>query len=165
METTPVTTMTGAAASPTVLDALDEALVGLRRAQQHPAFRHRLLEGLSHDVELGTLRLLRAVQRDEDDPTIGKVAEVLVIDPSTASRVVDRAVTADFLRRRPCAQDGRRSRLQLTPAGEKLLEDVNRRRREVLAEVTSSWNPVDVRQLVVLLRTLVTELDGLESST
>ena len=156
-------TSTTTAASPsTMLDGLDDVLMGLRSAQQRPGYRRRLLEGLGHDVELATLRLLRAVQRDGGNPTIGKVAETLVIDPSTASRVVDRAVTAGFLERRPCANDRRRSRLQLTAAGETVLSGVNRRRRAVLAEVTRSWSQDDVHHLVSLLQLLVSELDEIE---
>ena len=149
---------------PKILDALDEALVGLRRAQQRPGYRRRLLEDVSGDVELATLRLLRAVQRDEGDPTIGRVAETLAIDPSTASRVVDRAVADGHLERRRCEEDRRRSRLRLTPAGDALLELVNHRRREVLTEITSSWDTVDVGQLVTLLTSLVAALESLEDA-
>ena len=147
-----------------VLDALDDALVGLRRAQQRPGYRRQLLAGLAREVELATLRLLRVVQRQDGDPSIGKVAEVLVIDPSTASRVVDRAVSAGLLERRTCADDRRRSRLRLTDDGERVLDDVNRRRRELLAEVTASWDEADVKQLVTLLQSLVAELDALEGT-
>ena len=161
--TTPVA-VAPAVPPPAILDALDEALVGLRRAQQRPGYRRRLLGGVAGEVELGSLRLLRAVQRVDGDPTIGKVAEVLVIDPSTASRVVERAVAAGFLERRACAEDRRRSRLRLTVDGNRVLDDVNRRRREVLAQMTSAWDTNDIHHLVALLQSLITELDALEAS-
>ncbi len=150
-----------AAASPAVasadpdrmlLDQLDNALVEIRRVLQRPGYRREVLGELAGTVELATVRLLRAVQRAAQPPTIGAVAEVLVVDPSTASRLVDRAVDAGTLQRRACEQDRRRARLQLTEDGERLLDAVTERRRAVLQDATAGW---DQAQLVHLL-------DGLE---
>lgn len=140
-------------------DQLDEALVSLRRALQRPGYRRRLLEGLAQPLELGTLRLLRTVQRSDEAPSIGMVAEVLAIDPSTASRVVERAVAAGQLERRACDADRRRSRLYLTPAGIEILERVTERRRELLAEVTDGFTDAEVRTLVAGLHRV---LEGFE---
>jgi hypothetical protein len=94
----PATTTTPADSSDP-LDRLDEVLGRIRRVLQRPGYRRRLLEGLSTPVELALLRLLRVVERAGDAPTIGFVADRLAIDPSTASRVVERAVAAGLLER------------------------------------------------------------------
>ncbi len=148
----------------TALDALDDALVELRRVQLGPEYRRRLLDGLAADVPLAVLRLLRVVQRAEEPPTIGAVAEVLVIDPSTASRVVDRAVDSGYLERRPCDDDRRRARLQLTSRGEELLGSVTQRRRELLAEVASDWTADELAEMVGRLERLQAGFDALEGS-
>ncbi len=148
----------------TALDALDDALVELRRVQLGPEYRRRLLDGLAADVPLAVLRLLRVVQRAEEPPTIGAVAEVLVIDPSTASRVVDRAVDSGYLERRPCDDDRRRARLQLTSRGEELLRSVTQRRRELLAEVASDWTADELAEMVGRLERLQAGFDALEGS-
>lgn len=142
------------------LDALDDALVGLRRAQQQPAYRRALLAGIDADIELATVRVLRAVQRAGSPPSIGDVAERLVVDASTASRFVDRAVSDGWLVRRACADDRRRTRLELTPAGARVLDRVTAQRRRILAQLTHDLEPEDVDRFVELLSLLTTRLDA-----
>ncbi len=144
------------------LDRLDETLVELRRVLQRPGYRRAVLGGLETDVELGTLRLLRVVQRSREAPTIGEAAEVLVIDPSTASRVVDRAAAAGYLQRRPCNDDRRRSRLSLTVAGEELLAEVTARRRAVLVDATTGLSDAELTTLLGLLERLLDGFDAVE---
>lgn len=149
-------------ALPDDLDRLDEALVAVRRILQRPDYRRHIVSDLG-SVELATLRLLRAVQRatsaEGRGPSIGAVAELLVIDPSTASRVVDRALDGGLLDKQACDQDRRRSRLALTAGGQALLDAATARRQELLAAVTSSWSATERMQLVGLLERL---LDGFE---
>lgn len=140
------------------LDALDDALVAVRRVLQRPGYRRRIAAGTG-TVELGTLRLLRAVQRLPGAPSIGDVAELLIIDPSTASRLVDRALAAGLLDKRPCADDGRRARLHLSAEGGAVLDAATRQRRAVLAEVTADWDAVDLDRLVELLAALLEGFD------
>ena len=146
------------------LDQLDEALVGIRRVLQRPGYRDRLLRALSARIPLATLRLLRAVQRAATAPAIGEVADVLGIDPSTASRVVDRAVAAGYLERSVCPDDRRRTRLLLSTSGAALLDEATARRRELLAEITETWDTDDLDTLVVLLQRLLSGFDALEAS-
>jgi DNA-binding MarR family transcriptional regulator len=160
--------MTEPAASPVpraTLDALDEVLVDVRRVLQRPGYRRRLLAAVGGPVELASLRVLRAVERAPSPaPSIGDVAEVLAVDPSTASRTVDRCVAAGHLTRRPCPDDRRRSRLELTAEGRAVLARVTGARRELLAEVTAAWDPADLARLADLLATLVAGFDQLEPS-
>lgn len=144
------------------LDALDDRLVSLRRVLQRPGYRRRLLQGLSVDLELGVLRLLRVVQRADGSPSIGEVAEVLTVDPSTASRVVDRAASAGYLERHPCESDRRRTRLSLSSVGTQLLDEVTARRRDLLAEVIDDWQDGDLEILVGMIDRLLVGFGELE---
>ncbi|MEX2548761.1 MAG: MarR family winged helix-turn-helix transcriptional regulator [Nitriliruptoraceae bacterium] len=166
METTlPAPSRTGTPGDrPVALDRLDETLVEIRRVLQRPGYRRAVLGDLEADVELGTLRLLRVVQRAPATPTIGEVAEVLVIDPSTASRVVDRAVATGYLERRPCSDDRRRSRLSLTDVGDELLAEVTARRRAVLADATTDLSEDELTTLLGLLERLLDGFDAVEVS-
>ena len=146
------------------LDGLDESLLRLRRVFQRSGYRRRLLQGLSPAIESATLRLLRAVQRSDGLPSVGAVAGALMIDPSTASRVVDGAVEAGLLDRRTCTDDRRKARLRLTGEGQAILEKVTARRRQLLAEVTEGWDPNDLHRLTELLSTLQAGFDQLERS-
>jgi DNA-binding MarR family transcriptional regulator len=152
-------------APPTALDELDDALVDVRRVLQRAGYRRRLLAAVGGPVELASLRVLRAVERSADAaPSIGDVAEVLVVDPSTASRTVDRCVEAGLLARVPCRQDRRRSRLELTDQGRAVLDRVTEARRTLLAEVTEDWTEEDVDRLSELLSMLLAGFDRLEAS-
>jgi DNA-binding MarR family transcriptional regulator len=145
------------------LDALDEVLVDVRRVLQRPGFRRRLLAAVGTPLELGTLRALRAVERlGPGTPCVGDVAELLAVDPSTASRAVDRAVTAGLLDRSPSDRDRRRTRLGLTAEGRAVLERVTAARRELLAEVTAEWPPSEIQRLTELLTSLRAGFDRLE---
>lgn len=146
------------------LDGLDEAMLRMRRVFQRPGYRKRLLQGLSRDIELATLRLLRAIQRSDEPPSVGTVADALMVDPSTASRLVDRAAEVGFLDRRSCTDDRRKARLHLTAEGEVVLEEVTARRRQLLAQVTEGWDPDELQGLIELLSTLQAGFDELERS-
>lgn len=137
-------------------------MLRLRRVFQRPGYRKRLLQGLSSGIELATLRLLRAVQRSDGAPSVGGVAEVLMIDPSTASRLVDGAAEAGLLERRSCAEDRRMVRLHLTAEGQEVLEEVTARRRQLLAQVTAGWDRDALQELIGLLSTLQAGFDELE---
>lgn len=159
------TSAPAAAAAPRRLDLqrLDDALVQVRRLLHRPGYRRRLRASLPDDVELTTLRVLRAVERAEDAaptsgdvaaPSIGDVAETLDVDPSTASRFIETAHADGLLDRRTCERDRRRSRLYLTPDGRDLLGRATLARREVLAEVTDGWSDEEVATLGALLERL-----------
>lgn len=147
-----------------LLHRLDDALSGVRQMMQHRWYRKNLMVGLSHDVELATLRLLRSLQRAGDSCSVGEIAESLAIAPSTASRLGERAVKSGYVERLPGTSDRRRVRLQLTPAGHDLLEEVNIRRRDILAEVTHDWMDEDLRWLGDLLALLLDDFRRVEGS-
>jgi len=144
------------------LDELDELLDDVRQALHRPQSRRRWMARVGDAATLGTLRVVRVVERASDAPSVGDIAEWLVIDPSTASRVVDDAVERGYLSREPCPNDRRRTRLFLTGQGTMLLSRMAEGRRELLSEVTSDWVEDEVTDLVVRLRRLVAGFDRLE---
>src|SRR5690606_23163590 len=128
------------------LDALDDALITVRRSLSRPGYVRRFMAALGEQVELGTYRTVRAVSRlDEPEQGVGSVAELLAVDASTASRLVDRAVAAGYVAREPAPDDRRRVRLELTAKGESLLERATAARRKLLGDVTADW---DTNELV-----------------
>lgn len=144
------------------LDELDEVLVDVHQALQRPQYRRQWMARLGDAATLGTLRVVRAVERASDAPSVGDIAEWLVIDPSTASRSVDDAVERGYLSRQACANDRRRTRLFLTEQGTMLLSRMTDGRRDLLSEVTIDWVEDEVSDLVVRLRRLVAGFDRLE---
>jgi len=68
-------------------------------------------------------QLLLAIRghRGSAGPTIGDVADALLLRHHSAVGLVDRAAAAGLVRRRPDADDRRVVRLTLTPAGRRVL--------------------------------------------
>lgn len=131
------------------LEALDVALLDTRRHGRQPGYRARIFAAIGHPVDLGTIRVLRAVEHGDELGTVcvGDVAARLDIDPSTASRLVDQQVTAGYLTRTRSHEDRRRSSLSLTPDGRALLAELTDARLEVLAEVIADWSHDEVVEL------------------
>lgn len=146
------------------VDALDDVLVAVQRVPRRPGYRRRLLESVPIPGGLGTFRTLRAVERLGSSPGVGEVADALAVDPSTASRLVERCVEAGLLTRTVHAEDRRRSVLGLTPRGRELLDQVTANRRETIAQVVADWDREDLVQMVGLLARLLQDLEALEGS-
>lgn len=136
-------------------------LLSLRRVYERPGYRRRLLPGLSREVDPAPLRLVGAVQRSEGHPTVGALADALLVGLSTVSRLVETAVEG-LLDRRPCHDDRRRARWHLTGDGEELLAEVTERRRELFAELTAGIGLDELAVLKDLLCTLRAKFEGLE---
>lgn len=147
-----------------VIDALDDVLVAVQRIPRRPGYRRRLVAPLDLPGGLMTFRVLRVVERLTPDPTIGEVAEALVVDPSTASRAVDRCVAERFIAREPGVTDRRKTHLQLTATGRDVLLQASRNRRRLLTEVTGDWDEDDVTRFVAQLRLLLDGFDRIEAN-
>jgi DNA-binding MarR family transcriptional regulator len=88
----------------------------------------------------------------------GALADLVHADPSTVSRHVTLLVDRGLVRRVADEQDGRVSRLVVTPAGEAVLDGMRREREELLAAVTADWSPTDLATFTGQLRRFVDDL-------
>ena len=133
---------------PADLHVLDEALVRLRRLWT--ASRASVVDELGRRVEMSSVLVVEACARGESDTTdvtVGDVAAFLDVEPSTASRLVDRAETPRLVRRTPSAVDGRRAALRPTDAGRSLRARATAARLGWLGGVVADWRPEDVHAL------------------
>jgi len=85
-------------------------------------------------------QLLLAVRGHDDPrgPTIGEVADYLYLRHHSAVELVDRAVQAGLVHRRPDPDDARVVRLSLTPAGEEALTKLTHLHLEELHRLASN---------------------------
>jgi DNA-binding MarR family transcriptional regulator len=74
-------------------------------------------------------------------PTIGDVADALLLRHHSAVGLVDRAAAARLVRRRPDADDRRVVRLALTAAGSRRLARLTSAHLDELAELTTRLHP------------------------
>jgi DNA-binding MarR family transcriptional regulator len=91
----------------------------------------------------------------------GALAELVHADPSTVSRHVTLLVERGLVRRVADEQDGRASRLVVTPAGEAEVEKMRQERDSVLARVTAGWTADELATFTRQLRRFVRDLNDL----
>jgi len=134
------------------LVSLDGALVRLRRLWSAP--RRMLIDDTGRHVEMSSVLVVEACAlgavRDVE-VGVNDVAEFTDVAPSTASRLVDRAVRAGLVHRTSSPRDSRRSALTLTPAGEALRNRAVTTRLAWLAAVVDDWDDADRDTLAGLL--------------
>src|SRR6478672_725225 len=85
-------------------------------------------------------QLLLAVRGhgDPDGPTVGDVAKYLLLRHHSAVELIDRAVAAGLVERRPDRSDQRQVRLVLTPDGAARLEHLSALHVEEIARLGSA---------------------------
>lgn len=117
-------------------DALVDALIAASRALV--AVAARSVAGLGTEVTLPQYRAL--VVLASRGPRRGGVdlAAELGVNPSTATRLIDRLVRADLVDRRPLEGDRRAVLVTLRPAGRRLVTTVNRRRRVEVSRIVAA---------------------------
>lgn len=97
--------------------------------------------GLTHSQH----QLMLAIRgsQTKGGPTIGEVAEALLIKPHTASELVDRVQELDLVRRVRDRGDSRRIRLELTERGAHILNELTLVHVEELRRLSPLLSPVD----------------------
>jgi len=144
------------------LGRLELAFIRIRRLWDAPWLRRRIVERIGIQVDPSLVRTLHAVRQAEGDMAVRDAAAWLCVDASTASRMVDAAVTAGYLERRRSDSDRRRSVVTLTGSGNELLDRVLAAKRELLAELTEDWPDRDVELLADLMERLAQRVAEME---
>ena len=136
---------------PDPLAGLDDTLVRLRRLWSSP---RQVIDHAGQPIEMSSILVVEACARGAargSEVTVGDVAQFADVTPSTASRLVDRAVRANLLLRSPSHRDARRTVLQLTAAGRDLQRAARSARLGWLGSVVREWQDEDLATLVDLL--------------
>lgn len=84
--------------------------------------------------------------------TVGDLAAALDIHASTATRLCDRLVRKQLVRRTPSPEDRRSIRLQLAAAGARVVHDVTARRRRDIAAIAARMPAETATDAVEALR-------------
>jgi DNA-binding MarR family transcriptional regulator len=105
--------------------------------------------------QLDSLDLL--VQRDEW--RMSELADALRVDPSTATRAVQRLEKVGLAQRQPCGVDGRVVIVSATPEGRDRHAVFSTGRRALLKSLLEEFDPSERDQLAELLERFVGALD------
>lgn len=108
----------------------DDVLLALARMAMDASVRASAHVGGVSPVQLRALTALR----QKGEANLAQLAEDIGITVSTASRLVDRLVGAEWVHRAPSESNRREIRLTLTDDGERLLRRYDRRRVVLLKE-------------------------------
>ncbi|MDP9145097.1 MAG: MarR family winged helix-turn-helix transcriptional regulator [Actinomycetota bacterium] len=147
------------------LARLELAFIRMRRLWDAPALRRRFVERIGAQIDPSMARTLHAVRQAEGDMTVSDAATWLCVDASTASRMVEAAVTAGFLERRRSEHDRRRSVVTLTGSGNQMLDRVRAARQELLAELTDDWSERDIELFTDLMGRLAGRVADMEDQS
>nr|WP_246406930.1 MarR family transcriptional regulator [Modestobacter versicolor] len=88
----------------------------------------------------------------------GALAELVHADPSTVSRHVTLLVERGLVRRVADEQDGRASRLVVTPDGEREVQKMRQERDGLIAQATTGWSPDELATFTRQLHRFVRDL-------
>ena len=136
----------------------------LRRGAAMAAVRDHLFGAGADALEPGqfdTLELL--VQRD--GWRMSELADALRVDPSTATRAVQRLLKTGLAERRPYREDGRVVMVSATATGRDRYEAIATCRRTFMEQVLRSFSADERQQLVSLLDRLVAASDDVAGTT
>lgn len=121
----------------------------------HAAVSERVQRALSAaDLPpLSWLEMLSAIQRSPSGPPrMSELAEWLTLSRGGITKLVDRLQEAGYLERVSCADDRRSLRAELTPAGEKMLEEMQAVYEAELEQHLRLLNPAESELITTALR-------------
>src|SRR5690606_28707541 len=122
-------------------DGVDEVTSAMLTASRLlVAISARSLAAVEDAVTPAQFRLL-VVLASQGPAKLVTLAGLLGVNPSTALRMVDRLAAAGLVDRRASPDSGREVRIQVTPAGRALVDDVTARRRAAIAEIVARMPP------------------------
>ena len=104
-------------------------------------------------VQVEVWRVLETLDSDEHF-TMGELAEIVLMNPPTLTKLVDRMVANGLVHRQLAPEDHRRVRLVLTDAGLELVEKVRRQVEVQNADILKQLGEENARIVQEALRTL-----------
>lgn len=137
------------------------AWIELRRGASSAALRDHLY-GREDPLEQGQMDALDLLTRG--DRTMKGLAERLHIDPSSATRAVQRIVKDGFAERYASPEDGRIVMVRATTEGRRRHAAVASRRALAIGQIVGSFEPEERAQLADLMDRLIGAIDDVVAS-
>ena len=116
----------------------------------HVSLNNRLKE---LDVQVETWRVLETLSADEG-LTMGELAEIVLMNPPTLTKLVDRMVASGLVHRQLAPEDHRRVHLVLTNVGLELIGKVRRHVEAQHEDILERLGKENARIVQQALRTL-----------
>ncbi|MER8918745.1 MarR family winged helix-turn-helix transcriptional regulator [Mesorhizobium sp. M0802] len=138
--------------------AIDAVMSKVRRSIQRRDFGRMILARVDPSLEVSHLDAISAIANNpffsatqQDEVTVGVIAERLEIDPSRASRIAADLVERGYACRVASQRDARRICLKLTAKGERLVAAVRQTKWRIFAGSLAQWDEQDLVRFATLL--------------
>lgn len=138
------------------VDALTDAVLTASRLLV--AVSARSLAAVEETITLPQFRML-VILDSRGEMKLSSLAELLDVNPSTATRMVDRLVTTEMVARQPNPATRREVVVELTDEGRRVVRGVTRRRRAAIGRIVTKMSE-DKRSGLVEALTAFTEAGG-----
>jgi DNA-binding MarR family transcriptional regulator len=138
------------------ISIIESALVMMRRDQQRRRLQLRVHGPRRHgqrDHSLGgaaRFRMLDALAA-AGGMSVSDIADAIGVDQPRASRLVNDSVEHGFARRTPDPADGRRSVVELSASGRRMLEAAHESRRAAVTQALAAFSPDEIETFATLL--------------
>ncbi len=153
--TTKGTTVPDTDALATIQASLQSIVRALSQARTH----ERLLERAGVRLDRAGTALLYKLSLHGDEPLrVSALADLLSVDTPTVTRKAQQLEHLGYVTRDPDPEDGRATRVHLTPEGRTVLGRVVDARRDLLASVVATWDDRERRTFADLLDRFATSL-------
>lgn len=136
-------------------DDASAELLDLVHTLLHTVRREAMTAGAAGGITPGQLRFLRMLQRCDGPQRPGELAARLDLAPRSVTTKVDLAAVEGLVERRPDPTDRRATLVELTPAGQQLLDRVAQDRAAGAAARLGRLSEAEQVQLLALLRRVV----------
>ena len=130
------------------IDAVADAVLAASRLLV--AVSARSIAAVDESISLAQYRLLVVLSSGRQKVTA--LAEALGVNPSSATRAVDRLLDAGLVDRQRNPRSRRETQVSLTTAGRRVVREVTRHRRAEVAAIVGRMPASDQRGLVRALR-------------
>jgi len=130
----------------------------IRRGASTSGIRDYLYGSGEGSIEQGQMDTLD-VLASQPSWRMSDLAEALRVEPSTATRAVQRLVKSGLAERRQSRNDGRVVQVQITPAGREVHEAVVARREELFTFILKSYRMSELPVFAEMLERFVASVD------
>ena len=130
----------------------------IRRGASTGPLREFLYGDADDSLEHGQADTLEMLARRESW-RMSELAEALRVEPSTATRAVQRLERTGLAERRPSTEDGRVVEVQLTTKGREIIDQLGRRRVELFTHILRSYSLDELPQFAEMLERFVHSVD------
>lgn len=131
-----------------------EDYVSYALAAAHRAVNQSLTARLKkHGVQIEAWRIMETLDAGQR-LTMGELAEIVLINPPTLSKLVDRMVSDGFVHRQVAQNDHRQVNLLITSLGQKRMKQIRQEIQEHDAQIAQQLGKDKAEQLIGILRGL-----------